>query len=174
MPHALPPGLPLPSFVQTAIWVRRPTEMLDHCRRRYGPTFTVRLPPRPIVFFSEPSAIKQIFAARGDEMHAGKFNYVLRPVVGPSSVLLLDGAEHMRQRKLLSPSFHGERMRFYGTTMQDIARRDIASWPTGKPFSLHPHMQAVTLDIILASTSRIETPRATRSPKHSARSASSA
>jgi cytochrome P450 len=101
------------------------------------------------VLFSEPAAIKQIFAARGDEMHAGEFNQLLRPVVGESSVLLLDEGEHMRQRKLMMPAFHGERMRYYGTAMQEITERDIASWHSTEPFSMHPHMQAITLDIIL-------------------------
>jgi cytochrome P450 len=145
----LPPGPPLPSVLQTALWVRRPTEFMQYCLRKYGPTFTIRLPPRDIVFFSEPSAIKQIFAARGDEMHAGEFNRILGPVVGKNSVLLLDEADHMRQRKLLLPAFHGERMRVYASAMQSIAMNDIATWESGKPFSLHPHMQAVTLDIIL-------------------------
>ncbi|HVW29897.1 MAG TPA: cytochrome P450 [Polyangiaceae bacterium] len=145
----LPPGPPLPSVLQTAIWVRRPTEYMLYCRRKYGPTFTIRLPPRAIVFFSEPAAIKQIFAARGDELHAGEFNRILGPVVGKSSVLLLDEEEHMRERKLLLPSFHGERMRLYGAAMQSITESDVASWPSGAPFSLHPHMQGITLDIIL-------------------------
>ena len=149
MSHPLPPGPPLPSLVQTALWIRHPTELLQYCRRKYGPTFTIRLPPRPIVLFSEPSAIKQIFAARGDEMHAGEFNQLLQPVVGENSVLLLDEGEHMRQRKLLMPAFHGERMRYYGNAMQEIAERDIASWESGQPFSMHPHMQSITLDIIL-------------------------
>ena len=145
----LPSGPPLPSMLQTAIWVRRPTEFMQYCRRKYGPVFTVRLPPRDIVFFTEPAAIKQIFAARGDELHAGKFNHILGPIVGKSSVLLLDEEEHMRERKLLLPSFHGERMRLYAAEMQSIADRDIATWPSGVPFSLHPHMQGITLDIIL-------------------------
>jgi cytochrome P450 len=145
----LPPGPPLPSLVQTAIWVRRPTELMQYCRRKYGPTFTIRLPPRAIVFFSEPSAIRQIFAARGDELHAGEFNHILGPVVGKSSVLLLDEEEHMRERKLLLPAFHGERMRLYGAAMQSIASDDVGTWPSGVPFSLHPHMQGITLDIIL-------------------------
>jgi cytochrome P450 len=145
----LPPGPPLPTFAQVALWIRRPTEFLQYCRRTYGPTFTLRFPPRKIVVFSEPSAIKQIFASRGDEMHAGEFNRLLLPVVGKSSVLLLDEGEHMRQRKLLLPAFHGERMRLYGKAMQEITERDISTWEAGTPFSMHPHMQAVTLDIIL-------------------------
>jgi cytochrome P450 len=129
---------------------------MERCLREYGPTFTIRLPPRDIVFFTEPEDIKRIFAARGDEMHAGEFNALLRPIVGPSSVLLLDEQEHMRHRKLLLPPFHGERMRVYGETMQSIAARDVATWPLGEPFALHAHMQAITLDIILRTVFGLE------------------
>jgi cytochrome P450 len=119
------------------------------CRRRYGPTFTIRLPPHPLVFVCERSVIKQIFTAKGDEMHAGEVNSIIRVLVGDSSVLLLDGPEHMRQRRLMLPSFHGERMRLYGETMQEITERVVNGWPSAKPFSMHPHMQHITLEVIL-------------------------
>ena len=69
-----------------------------------------------MVSLSDPESIRTVFAAKGNEMHAGAVNRLLRVVVGNSSVLLLDGQEHMRHRKLLLPSFHGERMRHYGAT----------------------------------------------------------
>jgi cytochrome P450 len=122
---------------------------MQWCRRRYGPTFVFRLPPYDIVSLSDPESIRTIFAAKGHEMHAGAVNRVLRVVVGDSSVLLLDGPEHMRHRKLLLPSFHGERMRHYGATMQEITRRAIEAWPAGEAFALHPHAQDITLQIIL-------------------------
>ena len=97
----------------------------------------VRLPRFQMVMLTEPDAIRTMFASKGDDLHAGKVNTILRAIVGSSSVLLLDGAEHMRHRKLLLPSFHGERMRFYGETMADIARQSIATWPDHDVFALH-------------------------------------
>jgi cytochrome P450 len=82
-------------------------------------------------------------------MHAGKVNRILRVLLGDSSVLLLDDDEHMRHRKLLMPSFHGERMRLYGETMAEITRDVMSSWPEDRVFSLHPHTQEITLQIIL-------------------------
>ena len=122
---------------------------MSWCRRQYGSTFVVKLPNFPLVLMSDPDDIRTIFAAKPDEMHAGKFNRILRPLVGSSSVLLLDGQQHMQRRKLLLPSFHGERMRFYGATMAEITHRTIDSWPLDKPFSLHRHTQEITLQIIL-------------------------
>jgi len=145
----MPPTAALPMPVQALLWMGRPVEFMQRCRKRYGPTFVVKLPVFRLVSFSTPEPIRQIFAAKGDEMHAGGVNRILRAIVGSSSVLLLDGPEHMRQRKLLLPSFHGERMRHYGATMAEITRRSVASWPEGRAFALHPYTQDITLQIIL-------------------------
>jgi cytochrome P450 len=69
-------------------------------------------------------------------------------VVGDRSVLLLDGAEHMRQRKLLLPAFHGERMRAYEAVMLEAADRVIDSWPIGEELTLQRSMQSLTLEVI--------------------------
>ncbi|HMI89993.1 MAG TPA: cytochrome P450 [Polyangiales bacterium] len=145
----LPPSLPLPPPLQTLFWIRRPTDLLQLCQRRYGNAFRLKLMPFGFSLFSDRESIRAIFAAKSDEMHAGEVNRILRVVVGDSSVLLLDGAEHMRHRKLLLPSFHGERMRFYGETMAAITREAIAGWQEDTPFALHTHTQEITLQIIL-------------------------
>src|SRR5947208_1208629 len=72
-----------------------------------------------------------------------------RPSLGRHSVLLLDDARHLRQRKLLLTPFHGERMQRYGELMREIAERDITGWPRGVPFRLHTHTQDVTMPIIV-------------------------
>jgi cytochrome P450 len=70
-------------------------------------------------------------------------------VLGSNSVLLLDDDAHMAQRKLMLPSFHGERMRGYEQTMADVATREIESWPVGEPVRSWPAMQAITLEVIM-------------------------
>lgn len=152
MSPPLPPSLPLPAAVQTYCWVQQPTELMQLWSRHYGHAYRLRLLPLDFNMFSDPDSIRTIFAAKQDEMHAGKVNRLLRVVVGDSSVLLLDGSEHMRHRKLLVPSFHGERMRLYGEIMAEITRRTVAELPTdGGAFALHPYMQEITLQIILRS-----------------------
>lgn len=146
---SLPPSLPLPAPVQSLLWIRQPTQFMRILRRRYGNAFSIRLMPFRIALFSDPEAIRTLFAAKPAEMHAGKVNRILRALVGESSVLLLDGDEHLRHRKLLMPSFHGERMRYYGETMAEITRRVTDGWREGEAFALHPHTQEITLEIIL-------------------------
>jgi cytochrome P450 len=151
MELSVPPSLPLPAAVQTYYWIRQPTEMMQLWSRHYGHAYRLRLMPLDFNLFSDPDAIRSIFAAKQDEMHAGKVNRLLRAVVGDNSVLLLDGSEHMRHRKLLVPSFHGERMRLYGETMAEITRRTVTELPADRAFALHPYMQEITLQIILRS-----------------------
>ena len=93
--------------------------------------------------------VKGIFAWAADQAHAGKGNFVLKPFLGPSSLILLDGAEHMRQRRMMLPAFHGERMHAYGRTMLDVAHDSVDSWPLDRPFPVHRPMQSITLQIIL-------------------------
>ncbi len=152
-PHSggmLPPGPRLPSFVTTFQWLSRPYPFLEECRARYGEAFTLSirgLPP--LAFFSSPEDVKEVFADDGETLHAGEFNLSLRAFLGERSVLMLDGAEHLRHRRLLLPPFHGERMHAYGQTMLDAADASIDRWPLGRPFALHSPMQSITLDVIL-------------------------
>ena len=93
--------------------------------------------------------VKDVFALGPDEGHAGKANIVLKPFLGEHSLLLLDGAEHLRQRKMILPAFHGERMHAYGRAMLDLAHDSIDRFPLGRRFAVHERMQAVTLQIII-------------------------
>jgi cytochrome P450 len=130
---------------------------LESCSRRYGEMFTVRFPIGTIVFISDPDVIKQIFTGDPAVLHAGEANAApLEPLMGKNSVLLLDGPEHMRQRKLMLPSFHGERMQRYGELMRDIAEQEVGRWPVGEPFGLRLRTQAITLEIIMRAVFGIE------------------
>ncbi len=146
----LPPGPTDPSAVQLARWIRAPIPFMHECARKYGDTFTVRFPRiGPVVMFSSPAAIKDIFTTDPEEAHAGEANLVLRSILGENSLLLLDGKRHIRERKMMMPPFHGERMREYGAAMREAAIRRIETWPRGAPLRLHGETQAITRDVIL-------------------------
>jgi cytochrome P450 len=118
--------------------------------RRYGDVFTIRLGAEPtLVLLADPEHVREVFTGDPGVLHAGEGNRILLPFVGPRSVLLLDDAEHLRQRKLLLPPFHGERMRAYAETIRDVAEREVASWEPGERIRLAPRMQAVTLQVIM-------------------------
>src|ERR687893_48095 len=131
---ALPHGPTAPVAWQTAAWVARPGPFMERCRRRYGDVFTVKLPiSGDAVFVSDPDAIKQVFTASPDVLRAGEGNRALEPVLGKRSLLLLDGQDHLRHRRLMLPSFHGERLRAYGDLMRRIALEEIEAGPSGRP-----------------------------------------
>lgn len=121
--------------------------------------FTLRLSPdRTIVVAGDAAVAKEVFTGDPALLHAGQGNVVLRPLLGPRSVLLLDGPEHLRQRRLMLPPFHGERMRGYGERMREIAARHVSSWPVGEPFATQRTMQAITLEVILRVVFGVEDP----------------
>lgn len=145
-----PPGPSQSPLLLTYHWLQRPYDFLDECAERYGDTFSLSfrgLPP--MVVFSNPDDVKEIFHDDGESLQAGKFNLTLKAFLGSHSVLMLDGKEHRRQRKLLLPPFHGERMQAYGRDMLDITQDEIAAWPLGRTFSFHETMQSITLRVIL-------------------------
>ena len=144
------PGLPIPKAASTLYWLRRPFAYMDQCVKRFGEPFNVGLLGFPrLVMVHQPETVKAIFADDGATFAAGKFNQTLSALLGESSVLMLDGAEHMRHRKLLLPPFHGERMQRYGQAMLDATDRAIDGWPRHATFSLHPSMQEITLRVIV-------------------------
>ena len=146
----LPPGPRYPSALQGVGFWHRPLSFLERCRQRYGKRFTLRLPMTPpFVMISDPDEIKQVYTAPPDVLHPGEGARVLEPIVGSNSVLLLDGDAHMSQKKLMLPAFHGEKMAQLSGLMEEVTEREVASLPRDESFELHPHMQRLTLEIIL-------------------------
>jgi cytochrome P450 len=147
----LPPGpARMPRIVQTAGFAFGGTRFLEWCRRRYGPAVLLRTVfDEGFVMVFEPALVKQVFQGGGAQLHAGEANVLLGPILGERSVLLLDGAEHLRHRRLLLAPFHGERLRAFAEIIREAADREIESWPVGREFVLLESMQALTLSVIV-------------------------
>lgn len=146
----LPPGPSEPRILQTLWWLARPVSFMESCQRRFGDAFSVRFVgfQRPTVFLSDPAAIRTLYTEQSNGLPRGR-TIALRPILGADSVLLLEGPEHIARRRLMLPPFHGERMRSYESIVEEVAAAEIASWPLGETFPLHPRMQAITLEVIL-------------------------
>jgi cytochrome P450 len=146
----LPPGPRLHPVLQTAGFMLFGTRFLEAMRRRYGDAVTLRtvFDERFVMVF-DPELVKQVFQGSTEQLHAGEANALLGPILGQRSVLLLDGAEHLRHRRLMLPSFHGRQMLAHAETMRDCADAEIDSWPVGEPFQMLQTMQSLTLRIIL-------------------------
>jgi cytochrome P450 len=147
----LPPGPRLPGVLQGLRYARDPIGFFARLRRRHGNVFSLSFPYfGRIVYVADPGIVKQVFTGDPALFHAGEANAtVLEPTLGPNSVLTLDEDEHLRQRKLLLPPFHGESVSRYGELIREITERDMKSWPIDQPFALRPHTQRITLTVIL-------------------------
>jgi cytochrome P450 len=146
-----PPGPRLPAFLQLIRAGLDPVGVPIAVHRRYGDIYSVAFPGfGRIVYIVDPALVRELFTGDPAVLHAGEANAtVLEPALGPSSLLTLDGDEHMRQRRLLLPPFHGERIRRYGDLIREITERRMERWPVGEPFALRPHTEAITLEVIL-------------------------
>ena len=140
----------------------RPVPFMERCHRDYGDMFTLRLGPSRVVMIADPAAVKQVFQGPPDLLHMGHINGLFRPILGSNGLLVIDGQEHMRQRKLMLPPFHGQRMREYGELMSEVAHRQVSSWPLNEQFPLLPRMQSITVDVILGAVFGID--QATHDP----------
>jgi cytochrome P450 len=155
----LPPVAPEPALVQTLRWVLRPVAFLESLRRRHGEAFGIRLVgfERPLFMVSHPAAVGALYAERAHGLPPGR-SVALLPIVGPRSVLLLEGAEHLARRRLMLPPFHGERMRLYEGIVREAAEAELERWPRERAFAVHPSMQVITLEVILRAVFGVTEP----------------
>jgi cytochrome P450 family 135 len=119
--------------------------------QRYPATFRMRiLGVGEVVVTRDPEAVRSLFTAPPGAVTAGEINRRVVPAVGPDSIMMLDGDRHLRMRRLLLPPFHGKALQGYEALIEQIVLDEIDTWPLGRPFALHPRMQAITLEVILA------------------------
>ncbi|MBD2250725.1 cytochrome P450 [Nostoc parmelioides] len=146
----LPDSPKIPKFMQLVRWIYQPLQLMEASAKAHGDCFTLWLTnKRPLVFLSNPQAIQELFTTPLEQLDARGTAQILQPLVGENSLLLLSGETHQRQRKLLTPPFHGDRMRAYGDIITNITKEVISNWQLGKPFSVRDSMQEITLRVIL-------------------------
>src|SRR4051794_30703316 len=147
-----PPRIQLPRLVQTLRFNQRQIQFVFGARRRLGEVFaaTMIADEAPLTVTSHPDHVRSLFTAKPDLAPSLTAESPLRPILGPNSVLTTNGPQHLRQRKLLLPPFHGEAIARYTEMISAAAEREIDRWPVGEAFALAPRMQAITLDVIMA------------------------
>jgi cytochrome P450 len=145
----LPPGPRAPAAWQTVGWTVRPAAFLRGIHERFGDPVTIRTfwTDEPMVLFSSPDAVREVFRLDPAVAPAGQSWEFLRPFAGPHSILVLDGDEHLRERRLIQTPFHGERMRAFQPLVAELAREELAGW-SGRVVTLE-RMKRLTLETIL-------------------------
>jgi cytochrome P450 len=146
--HPAPPG---PRYFNPFAFLRSlsdPTDLMLATQREYGDTYLMPTIFGPVVVTGNPEGIRAIFTADADTFVPFQPD-ATSPFAGDTSLILVSGARHRRDRKLLSPPFHGARMRAYGALMADAAQRAAAQWKKGEPFRLLDATQGISLEVIL-------------------------
>jgi cytochrome P450 len=147
---ALPPGPGAPAWWQLVRFAGDPLGVLDECHRRYGDAFTLDVAGNGrFVMLSDPEAVREVFRGDPEVLHSGEANAIFSATVGRHSVLVLDGAPHARQRRVVVPPLKGERMRAFFDAMRLETLEAVRAWPVGAPFPALPTMRRVTLRVIL-------------------------
>src|SRR5262249_42266611 len=145
----LPPGPRSPAPINTLRFVRRPVDTLREWHRSYGDVFAVTLTGFGTgVYVAEPKIIRELFTGDQSDLRAGEANSFMEPVLGPHSVLILDGPEHLRQRKLLLPPFQGSRASALREVVREVAAREIGSWHPGRERVLRERVRALPFEVI--------------------------
>jgi cytochrome P450 family 138 len=149
VPSSAPPGPRLPKLAAGIAFLAMREPMTRRFRRQYGDAFTVNLPTfgRTVVV-SSPDLVKQVFQAKPDVLAFG-VRSPLGEVLGPGSLFSMDGDQHLRERRLILPPFHGERMKSYEGIVEEETLREIDTWPIGREFATLRSFMAITLNVIL-------------------------
>ncbi len=146
---AMPPGPRAPAAVQSAQFVRRPLDTLLGWHRRFGDVFSAKfLIFGKGVYVADPEEIRAMFTGDQSGLLAGEANSPLSVVLGERSVLVLDGPEHLRQRKLLLPPFQGSAVQSFREVIREVSAGELSRWRAGEEFPLRERMRALTFEVI--------------------------
>ncbi|HEY6780819.1 MAG TPA: cytochrome P450 [Thermoleophilaceae bacterium] len=147
--YSYPDGPRTPKWAQAAVIGISQIATQRRLHKRYGDAFTIHVPLfGKTVVVAGPELIKQTFTASPDVLYTGERS-PLRTVLGDSSLLTIDGARHLQQRRLLLPPFHGKRMRSYEQIVREEALRELDGWPEGEEMRTLEPMSRITLNAIL-------------------------
>jgi unspecific monooxygenase len=149
MLNQLPNRITSPSWWQLINWIADPIGFQQRYSQKYGDIFSMQLSGLgSYVIIGNPQAIQEIFN-QDSKFDIGRGNDLAKPLVGANSLLLMDGDRHRRERKLLMPPFHGERLQAYAKQICLITEQIASQWQIGQTFIARSAMQKVSLEVIL-------------------------
>ncbi len=153
----LPPG-PRGKLRCTARMVRDPLGSLRDWQDRYGHTFCVDFITGPAIFTADPELIREIYSVRDLDLFHAVSPETTDVLVGRGSVMLMSGQQHQRERKLLTPPFHGDRMRSWARVMAEAGRHAFAAFAGKGELRALERTQAATLEVIVRVVFGVDEP----------------
>jgi cytochrome P450 len=143
----LPPGPKLSLFQRAAYWPGRDMlAFITNLARTYGDLVTYRIGGETIFLVSDPQQIKEILVTQNRNFTKSRGLERTKRLLG-NGLLTSEGAMHLRQRRLMQPAFHRERIAGYGRTMVQYADRARQEWRDGETLDVAQEMMRLTLSI---------------------------
>ncbi|MGL5874002.1 MAG: cytochrome P450 [Xenococcaceae cyanobacterium] len=143
--------LKTPKFIQQMQFTLKPLEFLDNCAKNYGELFFTRsFGNLETLVVSHPQDLQELFNPTNKILDApGAANEIFKPQLGDNSLIVQDGERHQKQRKLMTPPFHGERMFDYGEQICEITQQVTQNLKRGETFIARHLSEDITMQIIL-------------------------
>lgn len=158
-PAAEIPGAPLPGPLQSWLGIAFPVKARLMMRKRYGRVFRSDDSIAGELFhIADRDLVEEMFKWKPAEYDVAEARQVMEPVVGPASLLLLDGNRHMRMRKLMLPSFHGQAIAHYAELIEQITDREIERWSPGETIRTRTVAQTITLEVMIRTVFGVSDP----------------
>ena len=146
----LPDGPKAPDLLQKIQYVTDPLGYMDSAYQRYGDIFNAPVMGnfKQLLLVSDPQGLQQLFTRDTKEFYTPS-NGLLQVVVGDNSIFCLENDRHRRERKLLIPPFHGDRMRSYGNIICELTKKTFNQLTLDKTFCARSAIQNISIEIIL-------------------------
>jgi cytochrome P450 len=158
-PRQLPTGPPWTTVGASLRWVFRPLHLMESCQSAYGDRFTVKfLYEGPTVFLSNPADVARLFTAEPGTVSGGEGRAWFGLVFGSRSLVVLDGEDHLTQRRLVMPAYHGDHVATFGDLISEVADEHVQRWPRKQPIELVQRMRAISLDVIMRASLGVRDP----------------
>lgn len=140
-----------PKLLQQIQSTLKPLGFLDDCKKNYGDIFfSNSFGNLETLVVSHPLDLQELFNPKNKILDApAAANEIFKPQLGENSLIVQDGERHQKQRKLMMPPFHGERMLNYGQQICEITQQVTQHLKPGETFIARDLSEDITMKIIL-------------------------
>jgi unspecific monooxygenase len=153
--NELPGGPSIAEMELFKIFTTNPFSFLKECYEKYGDMFTIKLGTFGVtdyettgnwVFLCNSDHIKTLFKTKSDVIQAGPANDIqFQQLLPKQAMVIMDGAEHIDRRKMLSSSVQSkEKIRQLTPAIVQIVRDEISAFPADQAFPLSPAFRRIS------------------------------
>ncbi len=135
--------------------LQEPLEFLERISKEHGDAVEFHLLGQRIYLFNHPDAIDEVLVSKREHLIKDKLTRELSLLLG-NGLLVSEGSFWRKQRRLMQPAFHRDRVAAYGDVMVEYAERAVASWRDGEVRDVQKDMMRLTLDVVAKTLFGVE------------------